>query len=108
MQPTAHEPTPEEPAARSAEREQVKGAHAGEAVQRNTPNDTISSAASLEKLIRLTRVLEMTGRGRTATLDDVRAGRFPQPIKLGSATVWVESEVQAWIAERVRKARGQA
>lgn len=67
----------------------------------NAPTTT----ASAEKLIRLPRVLELTGRGRTATLDDVRAGAFPQPIKLGAATVWLESEVQAWIAERVRQAR---
>ena len=64
------------------------------------------ASAPAERLIRLPRFLELTGRGRTATLDDVRAGAFPKPVKLGAATVWLESEVQAWIAERVRQARG--
>ncbi len=61
-----------------------------------------------EKLLRLPQVMEMTGRGRTATLDDVKAKRFPQPIKLGTATLWLESEVQQWIADRVREHRTKA
>lgn len=67
-----------------------------------------ASAVTPHKLIRLPQVMEMTGRGRTATLDDVRAGRFPKPIKVGSATLWLESEVQGWIADRVRQSRGGA
>ena len=59
-----------------------------------------------EHLLRLPRVLELTGRGRTATLDDVKAGRFPKPIKIGAASMWLQSEVQAWIAARVRDSRG--
>lgn len=47
----------------------------------------------------------MTGRGRTSTLDDVKAGTFPKPIKCGSASLWLHSEVQAWIAARVRQSR---
>ena len=47
----------------------------------------------------------MTGRGRTTTLDDVRTGRFPAPIKVGGAAMWLESEVQRWIADRVRQYR---
>lgn len=59
-----------------------------------------------EVLLRLPQVLAMTGRGRTSTLDDVKAGTFPKPIKIGSASFWVCSEVQAWIAARVRESRG--
>jgi prophage regulatory protein len=61
--------------------------------------------ASGERLFRLPQVLELTGRGRTATLDDVKAGRFPKPIKIGAASMWLHSEVQAWIAARVRDSR---
>jgi len=63
---------------------------------------------SPERLLRLPQVMEMTGRGRTATLDDVKAGRFPAPIKIGRATCWAESEVQRWIVERIRASRGGA
>ena len=59
-----------------------------------------------EVLLRLPQVLAMTGRGRTSTLDDVKAGTFPKPIKVGSASLYLQSEVQAWIAARVRDSRG--
>ena len=58
-----------------------------------------------ERLLRLPLVLQTTGRGRTATLDDVKAGRFPKPIKVGTASMWLHSEVQAWIAARVQATR---
>lgn len=58
-----------------------------------------------EVLLRLQQVLAMTGRGRTSTLDDVKAGTFPKPIKIGAASFWVCSEVQGWIADRVRDSR---
>lgn len=59
-----------------------------------------------ERLLRLPAVLSLTGRGRTAVLDDVKAGRFPRPIKVGAASMWLHSEVQAWIGERIRQSRG--
>lgn len=59
-----------------------------------------------ERLLRLPAVLELTGRGRTAVLDDVKAGRFPRPIKVGAASMWLHSEVQSWIGERIRQSRG--
>ena len=59
-----------------------------------------------ERLLRLPTVLALTGRGRTSTLDDVKAGTFPKPIKCGAASMWLHSEVQAWIAARVRETRG--
>jgi prophage regulatory protein len=58
-----------------------------------------------EVLLRLPQVLAKTGRGRTAVLDDVREGRFPPPIKIGSAALWPASEVERWIHERIRQAR---
>lgn len=56
--------------------------------------------------MRLPAVLELTGRGRTAWLDDVKAGKAPKPIKIGAATFWLWSECQAWIAGRIRESRG--
>jgi prophage regulatory protein len=73
-------------------------------MQTNMPPGT----AQPERLLRLNEVLFATGRGRTATLDDVKAGRFPAPVKAGRATLWAESEVQAWIAERLRSHRRAA
>jgi prophage regulatory protein len=59
-----------------------------------------------ERLLRLPQVLELTARGRTAWLDDVKVGKAPRPIKIGSASMWLHSEVQAWIADRIRASRG--
>jgi predicted DNA-binding transcriptional regulator AlpA len=33
----------------------------------------------------------------------VKAGRFPKPLKIGSRCLWVESEIDAWITECIRK-----
>ncbi len=59
-----------------------------------------------ERLIRLPEVLRTVSFGRTAWLDLVKAGDAPQPIKIGRATFWQASELQAWIAASVRAARG--
>lgn len=58
-----------------------------------------------EKFLRLPAVLELTGRGRSAWLDDVKAGKAPAPIKMGSASAWLYSEVSAWMAARIRESR---
>lgn len=31
----------------------------------------------------------------------VKDGTFPKPIKMGRRSLWVESEIQAWIATRI-------
>ncbi len=72
------------------------------------PSAAATASPHPEKLLRLPQVMAMTGRGRTATLDDVKAGRFPASIKIGRATCWAESEVQAWITDRIRASRGAA
>jgi predicted DNA-binding transcriptional regulator AlpA len=59
-----------------------------------------------ERLVRLPAVLELTGRGRTAWLDDVKAGKAPKCIKIGAASFWLWTEVQSYIADRIRESRG--
>ena len=54
------------------------------------------------KLIRLPEVLSMTGRGRSSIYEMIASGNFPRPVNIGRAAVaWVESEVVAWIEERI-------
>lgn len=71
------------------------------------PYDSFGPAvpAPGERLLRLPAVLDLTGRGRTAWLDDVKAGKAPKAIKIGAASMWLHSEVQQWIAERIRESR---
>lgn len=59
-----------------------------------------------ETLIKLPQVIEKTGRGRTTIYTDPT---FPKPIKIGArAVAWVQSEVDAWIAQRIAASRGEA
>lgn len=61
---------------------------------------------SASNLVRLPTVLTMTGLGRTAWLDLVRAGKAPKAVKIGRAALWVEAEVRGFIADRIRASRG--
>lgn len=60
-----------------------------------------------ERLVRLPECLQAVSLGRTAWLDLVRVGAAPQPIRIGRASCWVWSEVQAFIADRIRQSRAQ-
>lgn len=64
-------------------------------------------ADAAERLVRLPEVLRTLSLGRTAWLDLVKAGKAPASIKIGRATFWQASEIQAFIAERVRQSRAK-
>ena len=54
------------------------------------------------RLLRLREVRRRTGKSRSGIYRSVACGTFPAPVKLGErASAWVESEVEAWIAERI-------
>ncbi|VXD07177.1 helix-turn-helix transcriptional regulator [Serratia oryzae] len=56
------------------------------------------------KLLRLTDVMQKTGFKKSWIYLLVKQGGFPPAVKIGSRSVaWVESEVNAWIAERINK-----
>jgi prophage regulatory protein len=56
-----------------------------------------------EKFLRLPAVIERTGRSKTAIYTDPT---FPKPIKISKmSSAWLESEVNEWMAERVKAAR---
>lgn len=61
--------------------------------------------AGTERLVRLNDCLQAVSLGRTAWLDLVKEGTAPQPVKIGRATMWVWSEVQGFIADRIRQSR---
>lgn len=72
----------------------------------NTDTDEPTKArADDERLIRLPATLHAVELGRTAWLDLVKCKQAPQPVKIGRATFWVASEVQAFIADRIRQSR---
>ena len=53
-------------------------------------------------ILRPKQLQARTGRCRSSLYEDIAAGTFPAPVKLGPRAVgWVESEVNDWIADRV-------
>lgn len=54
-----------------------------------------------EVLIPFERVSAKAGIGRTAIYAGIAAGTFPKPVKVGKRSLWVESEIDTWIAERI-------
>lgn len=56
------------------------------------------------KFMRLNDVKAATGLARSTVYKYVKQGFFPAPVSLGGRSVaWVEVEVQAWIADRIRE-----
>ncbi|MFS8150151.1 helix-turn-helix transcriptional regulator [Halomonas sp. 86] len=56
------------------------------------------------KLIRIKDVMERTGLARSTIYKYINLGQFPQPIKLGTrAVAWVESEIDTWINDSIKR-----
>lgn len=56
------------------------------------------------RILRRKAVTEKTGLERSAIYERMKLGTFPKQVKIGPKSVgWVESEVNNWISERVRR-----
>ena len=58
----------------------------------------------IERLLTVHAVLEQISMSRSKVYQLMRAGRFPKPRMIEGKTLWLQSEVQAWIAEQVAEA----
>jgi len=57
-------------------------------------------------ILRLPAVKARTGLSRSTIYLRISEGSFPKPISLGGRAVgWIDSEVDAWLAERVAESR---
>ncbi|HVC37764.1 MAG TPA: AlpA family transcriptional regulator [Gammaproteobacteria bacterium] len=56
-----------------------------------------------DKLLRIAQVEAATGLKKSALYRLASEGRFPKPLKItgARASAWPESQVQAWIRERI-------
>jgi prophage regulatory protein len=60
-----------------------------------------------QKLLRLPQVKSITGLSKSTIYARISDGTFPKQIPLGPRlVVWVEADIQKWIAEQVAAARG--
>ncbi|WP_282041872.1 helix-turn-helix transcriptional regulator [Halomonas alimentaria] len=65
------------------------------------------SNESRKTLIKRREVLARTAMANSTLYELMRAGKFPQSVKIGPRSVaWVSEEVDAWLEERIA-ARGQ-
>lgn len=55
-----------------------------------------------DTFLRRGQVLERTGQSRSTLYARMAADEFPRPLKDGAVSVWLASEVQAWIEDRAR------
>ena len=59
-----------------------------------------------ESILKLPQVCSRTGFKRSSIYLKVKTGEFPAPIKLGpQASGWLSSEVDGWIADRIKASR---
>ena len=59
------------------------------------------------KFLRLPQVKATTGLSKSSIYARISEGTFPKQIPLGPRlVVWVESDIQNWIAQQVSAARG--
>ncbi len=50
------------------------------------------------KILRIGKVIEITGRSRSSIYRGTDDGTFPRPVKIGLRSVgWYESDIQAWM-----------
>ncbi|RIK92087.1 MAG: transcriptional regulator [Proteobacteria bacterium] len=61
----------------------------------------------MKRFIRFREVLATTGRSKSRLYDDMKAGKFPKPVKIGAnAVAWDADEIAAW--QRARLAERDA
>ena len=64
---------------------------------------------STQKILRLPDVKARTGLSRSTIYLRLATGTFPRPVSLGARSIgFVESEIDAWISERIRLSRDTA
>ena len=54
-------------------------------------------------LLTVKAVAQSVQVGRSFIYQEVQAGRFPKPVKLGRSTRWLKSEVLAWVEAKALK-----
>jgi len=60
-----------------------------------------------QQFLRLPQVKQTTGLSKSTIYSRIAEGTFPKQIPIGPRlVVWVESDIQNWIAEQVAAARG--
>ncbi|HCA6390267.1 TPA: AlpA family transcriptional regulator [Klebsiella pneumoniae] len=57
------------------------------------------------KFVDMAFITQLTGLTDKWFYKLIKDGEFPKPIKLGRSSRWLESEVEAWLQERIDQSR---
>lgn len=58
--------------------------------------------------LREKQVRQRTGLSRSTIYNRISEGRFPKQVPLGGrAVAWVDTEIDAWIADQIARSRNQ-
>ncbi|ASE02768.1 TPA: AlpA family phage regulatory protein [Salmonella enterica] len=58
-----------------------------------------------DKMVDMKFITEFTGLTDKWFYKLISEGRFPEPIKLGRSSRWLQSEVEKWVQERIETSR---
>ncbi|WP_448622503.1 helix-turn-helix transcriptional regulator [Dickeya fangzhongdai] len=58
-----------------------------------------------DKFVDMAFITKLTGLTDKWFYKLISLGEFPKPIKLGRSSRWLESEVEAWLQERIAQSR---
>ncbi|MDM2940125.1 AlpA family transcriptional regulator [Citrobacter sp. Cy082] len=58
-----------------------------------------------DKFVDMAFITQLTGLTDKWFYKLIQDGEFPKPIKLGRSSRWLESEVEAWLHQRIAKSR---
>ncbi len=69
--------------------------------QPSPPPSGTSSVTTIDRILRVSDVIEATGLGRNTIYRWMNEGQFPLPLDLGGCRVgWRQSDIRAWIESR--------
>lgn len=59
----------------------------------------------MQALLRMETLISKIGYSRPWIYKEIKAERFPKPIKIGRTSAWVEKEIAEWIALKIEAGR---
>lgn len=68
---------------------------------------TITATPSVlnDKMVDMVFITEYTGLSNKWFYKLIQTGEFPKPIKLGSSSRWLKSDVENWVQQRITQSR---
>lgn len=71
-------------------------------------NQTIPATNLLnDQFVDMKFITRFTGLTDKWFYKQIQSGKFPKPIKLGSCSRWLKSEVESWLLARITASRGE-